>query len=322
MVGKQVSREELYEQVWKTPVDKLAKEYSVSGRGLGKICARLNIPVPGIGYWRKLETGHAPERPPLPPAIDESQKYFAVSSTKRFKLKGAGPPVIATDSLSEPHPLIRRTEELLQRGPIPDDQQSSNPAEIPLNIRVSEKARRRSLRIADALIKTLEEKGHKVVTERYDTAAVMYGQNIAFGIHEKQNAKLVFTSYRARYPEFRREWRDGKRQKLEQLLRDILGQMDRLALFLADEHRREMEKQAAWEKETLSKKLDQDRRNRLSNELESWSIAERIRQYVSAARSNIDQVVDVSTEDWLSWCTAYADQIDPIMPAIFKLTKR
>ena len=38
MVGKQVSREELYEQVWKTPVDKLAKEYLVSGRGLGKIC--------------------------------------------------------------------------------------------------------------------------------------------------------------------------------------------------------------------------------------------------------------------------------------------
>jgi hypothetical protein len=29
----------------------------ISGRGLGKMCARLNIPVPPRGYWAKLAVG-------------------------------------------------------------------------------------------------------------------------------------------------------------------------------------------------------------------------------------------------------------------------
>ena len=59
--GTQVSRETLYEQVWSTPMTKLAKEYGISDVALAKICKKLNVPYPGRGYWRRKETGKAVE---------------------------------------------------------------------------------------------------------------------------------------------------------------------------------------------------------------------------------------------------------------------
>jgi len=55
--GFAVTREELYKQVWETPMRTLAQQYGLSDNGLAKICRRLNIPYPGRGFWRKRETG-------------------------------------------------------------------------------------------------------------------------------------------------------------------------------------------------------------------------------------------------------------------------
>ena len=42
-------REELYREVWATPMWTLAERYGLSGNGLKKICKRMNIPVPTRG---------------------------------------------------------------------------------------------------------------------------------------------------------------------------------------------------------------------------------------------------------------------------------
>ena len=39
-----LTKEELYELVWKTPMNKLAAGYGVSGNGLAKICDRKDVP--------------------------------------------------------------------------------------------------------------------------------------------------------------------------------------------------------------------------------------------------------------------------------------
>ena len=52
-----VTREVLYQQVWETPMRKLAAHYNISDRGLAKICKRLTIPTPGRGYWAKKAAG-------------------------------------------------------------------------------------------------------------------------------------------------------------------------------------------------------------------------------------------------------------------------
>jgi hypothetical protein len=45
---------------------KLAPKYKVSDVALAKTCRKLEIPLPGRGYWAKLAAGkHLKPRPPL-----------------------------------------------------------------------------------------------------------------------------------------------------------------------------------------------------------------------------------------------------------------
>jgi len=60
-------REKIYEEIWAEPIMHVAKRYSMSDVGLGKICKKLKIPRPGLGYWAKKAAGKSiPTRPPLP----------------------------------------------------------------------------------------------------------------------------------------------------------------------------------------------------------------------------------------------------------------
>jgi len=64
--GRTLSREELYELIWSMPATKLAKEIGISDVGLGKICRRMEVPKPALGYWRKVEVGgRIPRKPKL-----------------------------------------------------------------------------------------------------------------------------------------------------------------------------------------------------------------------------------------------------------------
>jgi len=61
------NRARLYEEVWSTPIDKLAAKYGVSGVALGKACKRLGVPVPCRGDWAKIRAAIPVVRPPLLP---------------------------------------------------------------------------------------------------------------------------------------------------------------------------------------------------------------------------------------------------------------
>jgi hypothetical protein len=65
-----LTRDKLYALVWSEPIHKLAKQYGISDRGLGKLCARHNIPVPPRGWWAKKAAGKRVKQHrlrPLPP---------------------------------------------------------------------------------------------------------------------------------------------------------------------------------------------------------------------------------------------------------------
>lgn len=61
-----LSREDLYELVWSKPMLELAKDFGISDVALAKRCRRLGIPVPGRGYWARIDAGQKPYRPELP----------------------------------------------------------------------------------------------------------------------------------------------------------------------------------------------------------------------------------------------------------------
>lgn len=61
-------REKLYTEVWSQPILDVARKYGVSDVAIGKTCKRLQIPLPGRGYWAKVSAGkNVPKRPPLLP---------------------------------------------------------------------------------------------------------------------------------------------------------------------------------------------------------------------------------------------------------------
>ena len=58
--------DELYKDVWTQPLTALISKYGVSAVAIGKTCKKLQIPVPGRGYWAKKAHGHKVQQKPLP----------------------------------------------------------------------------------------------------------------------------------------------------------------------------------------------------------------------------------------------------------------
>jgi hypothetical protein len=117
------SRLELYELVWTKPIVQLAEQFGLSDRGLAKICERHQIPVPGRGYWARLEAGQPLKKTPLwkidNPNIETvfiggTRQYVnpyvasVIEATKAAKAQVAQT-VVANDEAAEPpEALLRR----------------------------------------------------------------------------------------------------------------------------------------------------------------------------------------------------------------------
>jgi hypothetical protein len=192
-----LTREELYEMVWAQPIVKLAKEFGVSDVAVAKACRRHKIPLPGRGYWRRLEVGHKIARQPLPkldkPFLNSiTFKGGILPSAKKFAEDSAGSKITVSEEPDELHPLARQTlVQLIHESP--NDHGLISPKET-LDVWVSENQLARAIRIMDALIKALETLGHKVEVSAY-TERNDYRQPSPPPVHKTQvNVKgVIFT---------------------------------------------------------------------------------------------------------------------------------
>lgn len=167
------TRDKLYEEVWVEPVIKVAERYGVSGVALAKTCRKLSVPLPPRGYWAKVHAGKTPKRPPLP-KLKKGQPDRVIGHrwpkpeppTRPPEFDAVVPvPVDAglsvDEVLTDPHPLVERTRHhLIDVKPIKGLLPTTN--KPCLDISVSPDSLDRALRIADALLKTMEAAGLKV----------------------------------------------------------------------------------------------------------------------------------------------------------------
>jgi hypothetical protein len=65
---QKISRQELYEKIWATPIVKLGKELGYSYLEMVQLCEKLNIPRPDGGYWYRRQHGGSEKRVALPTA--------------------------------------------------------------------------------------------------------------------------------------------------------------------------------------------------------------------------------------------------------------
>jgi hypothetical protein len=115
-----ISREELYDKVWSTPIHKLSKEFSLSDVGLGKLCRRHQIPVPGRGYWARLQSGQHLKRPPLPAIADarlNNIEIFPSEPRPPIRESEGGelqiPTILVAEDRALPHPHALRIERFI-----------------------------------------------------------------------------------------------------------------------------------------------------------------------------------------------------------------
>lgn len=97
---KAYTREELYELVWSTPISRLAAEFGMTDRGIGKMCQRHDIPTPPRGYWAKLSAGQVVKRTPLPVTKEGLPRAKQKTPPKRAR--------VATKSLSSMRSKLRK----------------------------------------------------------------------------------------------------------------------------------------------------------------------------------------------------------------------
>lgn len=120
---REVSCEELYRQVWQTPMSRLALEYGISGNGLAKICDRLKVSYPRRGYWARKAAGQKVIAFRLPPGDDDTPHSVTISPAPpplepqklpdevQIRSEAARAEAIAisvSDRLLRPHPIMSR----------------------------------------------------------------------------------------------------------------------------------------------------------------------------------------------------------------------
>jgi hypothetical protein len=190
---KILTRQELYDLVWSTPLKTLAPQFGVSDVGLKKACLRGNIPVPERGYWAKVQANKKVGKVQLPtrsPGMDD-EIHISGSSGYRYRqytdeeLLGPLPPepvfcdpiealraeiydkigkVTTPKDLSMPH---RAVAELLKK----DDQRRAKHLEAPYlaswdPLLFDSTKEKRRLRIASAILTALSKLGYRATNEK------------------------------------------------------------------------------------------------------------------------------------------------------------
>ena len=339
-----LTRNDLYDMVWSEPMTALSKKYNVSDTGLRKICKRLNIPLPKLGHWQRIQYGKKIIRQPLPEdtkvdqsvtltLLDENTKAV-VGEISPFKLlqmeieKDLKSLLKVPDRLVNPDKLVVVTKDQRQRKWSDRDRSAQT-----LDMVVTEETAARAFRFWDTLIKALRTRGHDVKVKNDHTYAVIQEQEIRIYIREKNKREIVkgnrwdsatyrptgnlyFQLYR-HYPE--KKWEDGK------LL--IEDQLSKIIAYLELEGEKEKQQKIRWaieeaerkEKERIQKELENRRAEELNDFKEMlraskrWHKASNLRDYIDEveARALAKGSIDEELKNWLEWARKKADWYDP-----------
>lgn len=187
---KTITRKQLYEKVWSTPMTAFSKEYGLSDVGMAKLCKRHDIPRPPRGYWARVEHGQKPRQAKLPNPEQDATVEINVAETKRLDpdvqaqvdlLLGKLGPVPVMDDLRGAHRLVGEMRRHLEGCNIDEYGRYRMFGDAPLDLKVSKAALPRAFRIMDALLKAAEKQGWEV---RPGPAFVVLGMEIRLGLSE------------------------------------------------------------------------------------------------------------------------------------------
>jgi len=351
-LSKNISREELYELIWSKPASKLAKELGISDVGLGKMCRRMEVPKPALGYWRKVEVGgRVPKRPALKQLSPKGQTTVTINprpeASEVMKMVRQASAVPFPDTLVDPHRLTTRTFASFNKAKADDRGLLISRNKIHLDIHVTQELLQRSCLIMDTLIKALESDGHKVRTSRdqpVKTVVEVDGESIEISLGEKvrrqdhkpsAQEKLKYKEHYWVIPQYdylptgklslnihewkapRKSWSDGKRQRLESCLGQFIQALKETAICIKVAREQRRLDEIRW-KEEEKRRQERERLAHIEKKKAEKLIADANSWHQSERiRSYIDQmetIQDKSDElsEWIVWAKRYSEAIDPL----------
>jgi|GEM_PF-5081480 len=333
-----LSREQLYEEIWKTPARLLSVRFGISDVGLAKVCKRMGIPRPTRGYWRKKETGHRVRRVALPKSKPEHRQevvFFAETGTVPRRWKGAriAPEIFLT--FDQPHPYVEITSKSLRTASSDIHGILALPATAPLSVKVSRNNLSKALRIADAFLKAWLDQGHELQPKTEEIPFAWLSASpveLHFAIREEKDGRLCVELSGKRISR-RRSYRRRLREKIRLSLEAWTGRIFAVALHYVERRKQVILDLERKQRELEQWKIDCERRARdqratvrrwqeerrktdalIKGESE-WRRAKEFREFIAACR---DQMIESGEnpdqiEQWVAWALSKAGRplLDP-----------
>ncbi|MDZ7741197.1 MAG: hypothetical protein U5Q03_05450 [Bacteroidota bacterium] len=250
------SRQQLYDLVWSNSLRSLSKKYNISDNGIRKACTRMNIPLPLMGHWQKVQYGKKVRKRPLPDydgketeieleiRTEENSSPPLKDLTKEIK-NDPSLPTTVPGRLSKPDPLIETAQTTLEERSKErwSDHGLINTKSGEVNIQVSPQNYRRALRFMDTFIKLIKARGHSIEVSGRETILIINDERIKINLKEKWNIeketdergwvshnKSPSGILQLRIDELHsKQWKDGKKFKLEEQLARILIEFEKYA---------------------------------------------------------------------------------------------
>lgn len=345
---KSLTRQELYNLVWKKPAMQIAKEYGLSDRGLGKLCERNGIPTPPRGYWAKIAAGQKIKKPPLllfseddnMPVLTKIEKVLSNNNVKSDNVLSAemkeivdyeedpANKIVVPKRSTEYHKVIKRYE--IERPRWDKTGLSS--------------LDRRIFRILTAFLNALEERGYNIIYEdnTWRTKVQNGYEHVYIGISEyvkrirketteedrkdyfyrdskykfveEKTGKLKFSIYTSS-GHMHKSFIETDETPLEEILNKII--IDVTEEILKSRfwrlQREESEHRYYLEQEKIRK--EKERRANLLEEINKKNNADSIRKYVedcSVAYAS-GKLKKEDFKNWKQWALDYADELDPLI---------
>jgi hypothetical protein len=109
-----LTREELYDLVWKEPMLRIGERLGVSSSYMARVCSDLRVPRPPRGYWAQLEFGKTPPaRPALPPSRPGDTTAWSLGAALPSLPKAPKVDVSKVEGRGSPNKKADRSHELV-----------------------------------------------------------------------------------------------------------------------------------------------------------------------------------------------------------------
>ena len=347
----ELTRQELYEQVWSKPMVTLAKEYSLSDNGLRKICKKYDVPIPPMGHWQKSQFNKKTTKIPLPKKDKEEEIKINIQDSKLIantekliknavaeKIRNNSSLILkVADRLNKPDEIIVKTQANIEKKKVLE---SYSPLKGTVqtdrgfpSIIVSPKNISRSLRILDNLIKNFRLLGYKIDLWDEGLKIVAYDDDkMSIYIREKSNAVDTTSDYgwksRELVPNGKlsvKVQRFGTFEFTDTNKSLVEDQIEKILVKIESEFQEMFKKRQQWKlheqkQEDLRKielakqKLKEDELNKFTgfyNDAHRWKKFTILKEYHTFLERQENKSAEL--QEWLSWAKSKLDWYNPMV---------